>query len=105
MKSVLYNALNWLWKRAYVLTCRHRYETLWFGKTGGVTLNRDYQYVPEYGCSQRCMRCGRMRQMRGSVRNGVVLGADEPNLATRLIATRRGELGSFPRMEPDEEER
>lgn len=92
---MLYQMADWVWKRLYIEFCCHKYRTVWFGKTGGVTLNSDYRYAPEYGRIERCWRCGKVRNSRGAYRDSV-FPSDEPNLASRLIATRTGEIGGVP---------
>ena len=39
---MLYQMADWIWKRLYIGSCRHKYRPVWFGKTDGVTLNSDY---------------------------------------------------------------
>ena len=92
---MLYPIADWLWKQLYIGFCRHRYRTVWFGKTGGVTLNSDYQYAPEHGRIECCRRCGKVRSSLGAHRDSI-FPSNEPNLASRLIATRRGEIGGLP---------
>ena len=79
---MLYQTADWVWKRLFIGFCRHKYHTVWFGKTGGVTLNSDYRYAPEYGriegfvanlvrdtgaaefCAQLCCECLKLLEGR-----------------------------------------